>query len=810
MKSLLSVVCLWLLVVACTGVRAAGPADVPTDNPVATYYADDRGYPAWTDRIQWSRVLNMKTYAKGKTNFEKFENARDELAAQGGGLLYYPAGTYDFSEGPFDGPDGRGLMLRSGVVIRGEAPKGQPKATGGRLELPTKFVFGAKRRTNAIDAGQRMTLELDGADIRVQRRPPGKNKTGEPTPEQVIIEPAPLILSFAVKDGKLEEDVKAFRRGYGRDVWIGKARIDQSPDAMKLAVELTIADEKQPGKASYQVVLAQRDGQFSGEYSGMCRDREAKGKAHGRMLTITPGTPRDWNFIGQIPEKGKRLKDINDVGVVWVHLVGGTIWFGPDVQWGDTWATADSWKSEFAVGPWAARKPDGTHPWDPFAGGKKDFVGVGDGRLVFGCVLEQAAVLNESITMGRPDFRAGFGPGGYYTHKFAARIAAYGSRVLIANNRLPISRGRNFKYEQTTRYTFPAGKGAAGFGETRKSIILFDYNKILGIDVNMTMLGYTKASATGEAHQGYFMPGVVVIDNYVYNNGHKGFNVSGDWVTIARNHNEREMLREGYDPERIGGWKLTLDGHLETAAGGPGTISDNLARAFDLGGKNLWVHKNTYNNTGSAPGNDGEGILCQAHGGTEVYSWAITYNEHQQGHGATSYIGGWDVNMAGALFGWNKTAGWIGSVNVARRESADIAFVGNQAGQGEKPMAGAQVGDPGGKLNPPGNVKAEIHRRDALQITWVDGSNNEVGFRVDRRIGAGPWTPIAYRPPHIAGHPQNPQAWIDFLAPPGRPLVYRVVSLGGKDNDEGASAPTAAVTLESPRRPLWKSFLGRS
>lgn len=63
----------------------------PTDNPVASYYgADPLGYPAWTDSIKWANVIDMKTYATGGTESEKFENARDELAAKGGGVLYYP------------------------------------------------------------------------------------------------------------------------------------------------------------------------------------------------------------------------------------------------------------------------------------------------------------------------------------------------------------------------------------------------------------------------------------------------------------------------------------------------------------------------------------------------------------------------------------------------------------------------------------------------------------------------------------------------------------------------------------------------
>jgi len=176
--------------------------------------------------------------------------------------------------------------------------------------------------------------------------------------------------------------------------------------------------------------------------------------------------------------------------------------------------------------------------------------------------------------------------------------------------------------------------------------------------------GLAVALAGRTAYATPLAPGVAVIDNYVYNNGHKGFNLSGNWVTIARNHNERQKLREGYDPERICGWELTLDGHLETSPGGPGYISDNLARAFDLGGRNLWVHRNTFNNLGSSPGNDGEGILCQAHGGTQVYSWSVTYNDHEKGDGNSSYIGGWDVNMAGVLFGYSVTVegAFIGSM----------------------------------------------------------------------------------------------------------------------------------------------------
>jgi len=665
MKYSLYVFCVIRLMVGVTFAE-----ELPTDNPVATFYSGDAGYPAWTDQIQWSNVIDMKAFDEGKTDFERFEKARDRLAAQGGGVLYYRAGTYDFSDGPFDGPSGRGLMLPSGVVIRGEAPKGNLKATEGDLKLPTRFVFGFIDRKESIDRG-------------------GRNK-------------------------------------------------------------------------------------------------------------IKPETPRDWNLIGLMPPRGKRISDVKNVGIAWVHIEGAVIYFGPDIEWGKTWATAGSWKSNYVKKEWAGRRPDGTHPWDPFAGGESRLAGVGSGRLVFGCTLQHACVLNESVTMGRPDYPDGFGEDGFYMHKFGPRIGAYGNHILIANNRLPISRGRNFRYYQTTRRTFPAGKGnSMGFDPPRVATVFFDYNKTVAVQINKTMLGLTKSSPTGLAGAGFFAEGVVVIDNYVYNNGHKGFDISGNWVTIARNHNERCYLREGKDPEGIGGWELTLDGHLESSPGGNGAISDNLARAFDIAGKNVWIHRNSYNNLGSDPGNDGEGILCQSHGGSHIYSWAITYNRHDKGSGETGYIGGWNVNTAGALFGWNVLPGSVGLSHGKGNSATDLAFVGNRAGGGVNAAAGAQVGDVGGKVTPPKSVRAEVLKGVAVRITWSDASKNEAGFRIDRKIDEQ-WMTIAYRPPRIQGDPNNSQQWIDYLAPTGVPLAYRVVAVNSKDDDHGASDPTRPVTIRVP------------
>jgi hypothetical protein len=618
------------------GVASAAPP--PTDNPAAAFYADDDGYPAWTDRIRWKRTIDMSAYPKGGTDFEKFESARDELAAAGGGVLYYPAGTYNFTKGPMDGPAGRGLMLPAGVVIRGETPPGRPVAfKAGKLELPTRFVFGFRK--------------IPGGEI-----------------------------------------------------------------------------------------------------------------------------PRDWNVIGLRPAEDKGLHEVDDVGICWVHLTGAVIAFGPQVDWGPTWAEAKSWKSGHVVGDWQQRKPDGTHPLAPFVGGGRKYVGVGSGRIVLGCVVQDAAV------------DSGFLKAGHHPLQFCARIAVYGDRVLVANNLLPKSR-------KTFRYDLNGMKQ------------LYDYGKPIGIDVNKNLLGLCRDEGRCP---GYFEPGVAVLDNWVYNHANKGYEVAGSWATLRRNHNARDYLKSG-SPKAYGidGWVLTLDGVKK--AGG---ASDNMSRAFDLGGGPLWIDGCTLINTGSDPGNDGEGILCQRHGGTEVYSWAITRNAHDRGEGEPGYFGGYDVHCYGLLIAWNRTPGWVGNAKAGRQY--DCTFVPNECRKinvaqfaeytgkvkgkhtGTPPVADILTEIPTKAPTPPADIAAALHEGDAVKITWRDTSDAELGFRVDRRIGPGDWRTVAYRPRRSEGHERNPAAWVDFLAPPGKPLTYRVVACDAKDTDRAASPSSAPVTI-APR-----------
>lgn len=635
-------------------------ATVPTDNPVATRYADDSGYPAWTDHVAWERVLNMATYGEaGQPAWQKFEAARDELHALGGGVLYYPAGTYDFTDLPADGPTGRGLMLRSGVVIRGEAPTDDLDASDGTLTLGTRFVFGFTPRT-------------------------------------------------------------------------------------------------------------------------------------GTGLTPTGETPRDWNFVGLLPSGDEKVEHVERIGVAWVHLVGATIFWGFGMDWPETttWANSTAWKAGLVKPAWANRIADGTHPWDYFAGSafSRQVVGAGSGRLVLGCVLEDAAPINDLVMEGRSGGK-NFGPTGYAPSKFGARIQIYASQVFVANNLLPKST-RGFLYEQTVGLN-PSQTTNAGQWTNGTRTVYFNYNFVTGIDINKEYLNPFAARDVG-----YFLEDITVRDNWVYNHGRKGFNVSGRFVELRGNTNQRDFhgntVPAASGPASGASHFPTLDGYVELKPGGDGSISDSLSRAFDLAGGPLWVHDNRYGGSyGSTDsmGNDGEGILCQAHGGTQAYSWAVTYNS-----GLDGYMAGYDVNQYGGLWAWNTTVGSTG--NVKAGEMYDATVVGNVGGStattGSQPVFTAATGTPSAPLSPAAEAVG-----DKMIVTWQDGGPHEAAFRVERSIDGGAWQAIAYRPRQETGHAENPAAWHDHNAPRGRSLRYRVAALDAAGQAAAVSAEVGPVALPS-------------
>lgn len=669
----------------------------PKTNPLSAFYAKSEGYPTWTDEIHWNRVIDMSSYANGTNDFEKFENARDQLYNVGGGVLYYPAGTYNFSSAPVDGPDGRGLMLKSGVVIRGEAPVLDGNATDGKMALPTKFIFPMKA---VFDAS--------------------KAKIGE--------------------------------------------------------------------------------------------------------------VPGDWNIIGLKPSGSERIKDVNNVGICWVNLVGAVVYFGADLNWTSKWSESGSWYSALAKSEdrngynWQNRVPDGTHPIDPFAGSFKGYVGAGSGRLVFGCVLEDAAVVNNGIDYGMELVKLNGGTATthgnkdfLFQYKFGSRIGVYGQHVFVGNNIIPRST-KNFKFSQlmgNTKSQSNASSCIKDCSTIKPETTIFDYGKQHGIDINKDLLGWNLDEPL-DAYGNYESPGlyekdVIVKGNWVFNHGHKGYNVSGKWVVVSKNHNERSYLLEGDTIYGLSaGWMLSSNGFLRTAMGN-GCISENFSRAFDMAGQAGWVDGNSYNNTGSSPGCDGEGILWQHHGGTQFNSYALTNNAQlsQKGNGCGSanpgYQGGYNVNVAGAFIAWNKTFSFIGNTAcTGTKKETDAAYINN----GSDALGGVKVCNAGNDVitgctdgvvaKPAILTTSMLADSTGVEITWQDNSINEIAFKVQRSItDTLNWKTIAYRPRKSQGCPENEQKWIDYLAPRNCVLYYRVVAVNCNNDDNAATYSTPAMEIPS-------------
>ena len=106
----------------------------PTDNPVEAAYPGEYG---WTSNINWECVYNVDDYAGNAT--QKFNAAQTDAYNDGGGVVYFPAGSYTFTDD---------LLVKSGVVIRGATPANN-NAMSGTFDPPTNFEFPAYNFTES-------------------------------------------------------------------------------------------------------------------------------------------------------------------------------------------------------------------------------------------------------------------------------------------------------------------------------------------------------------------------------------------------------------------------------------------------------------------------------------------------------------------------------------------------------------------------------------------------------------------------------------------------------------------------------------
>jgi len=111
----------------------------PTNNPYRNMYPRT---PAshWTEVLKWSSIFNVTNYGANGTDQNSdqsaVEQAIDAASQAGGGVVFFPAGSYILTDN---------LLLKPGVILRGENPA-VVKATdptfrpSSRLEFP-EYIF---------------------------------------------------------------------------------------------------------------------------------------------------------------------------------------------------------------------------------------------------------------------------------------------------------------------------------------------------------------------------------------------------------------------------------------------------------------------------------------------------------------------------------------------------------------------------------------------------------------------------------------------------------------------------------------------
>ncbi len=742
----------------------------PTSNPVAAQYAND--YPVWTDTVRWDNVIDMSVYTDGDNHFERFENARDELHAQGGGVLYYPAGTYhfdlpDMGYGPGIGPTSRGLMLKSGVVIRGADPlPGQAQAVVRASEDPADPLFANEVAHNLV-------------------------------PQTVFTFPMQMR---------------------------GTDPVTENPDS-------------------------------AGEL------------------------PSDWNLIGITPgEDEETIADVTNVGIVNVKLEGGVIYWGYHTPRAATmnqgrWFSG-VWKTEWPLfappeDTWAGHAPNGEHYMHAIhaSDGWHSDVSAGSGRLAMNVKIQDGATFNDMFYPDRTG-NTNMSEDSFSHYRFTGRLTAHGGDIFIANNVLA-KPTRNFVYREIQN---------AGMRN-----VLFDYANHIGIDVNKSNYGGNQDNPTVfTAGSGYYAENVIVRDNWVFNRGNKNFEISGMWAQVINNHAEKyyigNTIYAGYitnpqvfgfdpdDPDFDPMAELDLGGHtFDGWSWRTGTnSSDYMNRGFDFGGRNLWVHRNSVVNPGSI-GNDGEGLIGQEHNRVGVYSWAWTDNQSGRVSkgpgtlgegGGKGWIGPYNMQQFGILILRNGTqvSSSVGTIASDRSGSPDTtlnylldaAIIGTTLNgrstdgivnlDPDHPNYGRHLGpeepvdiiiiddvtEHAEPVSAPADVSAQLLDDGSVFLSWTDTADNEVGFRVERRVGGAAWQTIAYRPlsnllatltdvqdpldmnrartesrvenPIMIAE-LNPQAWRDYTAPTNgvEQIEYRVIAINAMDDDSTGISEVAAV-----------------
>ena len=269
----------------------------------------------------------------------------------------------------------------------------------------------------------------------------------------------------------------------------------------------------------------------------------------------------------------------------------------------------------------------------------------GSNRLVYGCVLRNAAVADPRV----PDTNGGQHRWQRFTQRHHAAISVKAERnILIANNRLPESGDDNFIMQG---YLI----------EGRLFDVTFDYDNRPGLYINNYGLGGSGGkgpNGTSRTHPWGFRKGIVIRDNYIFCTGRCAIAFTGDGTICANN-----VIRF-----KDNVWRPTATGRNITKGS-----STNDNRAVQMRGWRWTVEANdyiVYRNWAADKKykiNDGEGLMHEDHVNSSVLDSRLINNR------GNSYISIYKTGgINGLLVKGNdiRTAGGIAAIYVVANRNS--------------------------------------------------------------------------------------------------------------------------------------------
>jgi len=233
----------------------------------------------------------------------------------------------------------------------------------------------------------------------------------------------------------------------------------------------------------------------------------------------------------------------------------------------------------------------------------------GGNRIVFGCVLRNAAVADPRV----PNLDLGQHAWQRFTDRHHAAVDVKSSEnLLVANNRLPKSGDDDFTMKD---FILKPNRGSADRFEVR-----FDYDNRPGLYVNSFCIGGAGGSGddgTPETHPWGFRKGIIIRDNYLYSTGRTPISFTGDGTFCANN-----VIRVAKDV-----WRPTATGQKATSGS---STNDNRAIQMRgwrwvVDGNDFEVHKNWASDR-SYYINDGEGLMHEDHCNSDIRDSRLTNN----------------------------------------------------------------------------------------------------------------------------------------------------------------------------------------